>query len=73
MKKREFLKKSVILASSTAVLPSIVFSCKNKTEAVRPNATNTRLRTAHIGVGNMGAEDLRDIASHDLEDQYIPI
>jgi len=31
-------------------------------------APNGRLRTAHIGVGNMGAEDLRDIASHDQVD-----
>ena len=62
MKKREFLKKSVILASSAAVIPSFILSCKEE-----KNTTNTlakRLRTAHIGVGNMGGEDLRDISSH---------
>jgi predicted dehydrogenase len=60
MKKREFLKKSVILASSTAVMPSFLLSCKEEKEAT----TVKRLRTAHIGVGNMGGEDLRDISSH---------
>ncbi len=68
MKKREFLKKSVILASSTAVIPSIVFSCAEKSEASATRAPLTRVRTAHIGVGNMGAEDLRDIASHEKVD-----
>jgi len=68
MKKREFLKKSVILASSTAVIPSIVFSCAEKSETSPTQAPLTRVRTAHIGIGNMGAEDLRDIASHDKVD-----
>lgn len=63
MKKREFLKKSSLFAASTAVIPSVVFSCKEKEEKTVVK-TKERIRTAHIGVGNMGAEDLRDISSH---------
>lgn len=63
MKKREFLKKSGMLAASTAVMPSIIFSCKEK-ETKQSVVKKERIRTAHIGVGNMGAEDLRDISSH---------
>ena len=62
MKKREFLKKSAILASSAAVIPSFILSCKE--EKTTTNILTKRLRTAHIGVGNMGSEDLRDISSH---------
>ncbi|GMN05358.1 Gfo/Idh/MocA family oxidoreductase [Croceitalea sp. MTPC5] len=69
MKKRDFLKKSAILASSTAVMPSILLACKTEAKNNPKPPTNTkRLRTAHIGVGNMGAEDLRDIASHQKVD-----
>jgi predicted dehydrogenase len=64
MKKREFLKKSAILASSAAVMPSLVLSCKEAKEKISTDTTIKRLRTAHIGVGNMGNEDLRDISSH---------
>lgn len=63
MKKREFLKKSTVLAASTAIFPSVVFSCKEK-ETKTTMAVKERIRTAHIGVGNMGGEDLRDISSH---------
>lgn len=65
MKKRDFLKKSAILASSTAVMPSIFLACKEE-EKSKPEIVQKleRLRTAHIGVGNMGGEDLRDISSH---------
>ncbi len=62
MDKREFLKKSAILASSTAIIPSIMVSCKEEKKEVPVELK--RLRTAHIGVGNMGNEDLRDISSH---------
>ncbi|WP_350285998.1 Gfo/Idh/MocA family oxidoreductase [uncultured Croceitalea sp.] len=65
MKKREFLKKSAILASSTAVMPSVLLACKEaKQQPESTTKTMERLRTAHIGVGNMGGEDLRDISSH---------
>ena len=57
MNKREFLKGAAAL-SSFALLPSGVWAfTKSK-----------RLRTAHIGVGNMGAEDLKAISSHKLVD-----
>jgi len=54
MKKREFLKSSVLIASGIAFLPS----CVSTTTAEK------RLRTAHIGLGFQGMEDLRDISSH---------
>ncbi len=58
MNKREFLKKTAA-ASSIALLPTgaLAFAAKDK-----------RLRTAHIGVGNMGGEDLKAISSHALVD-----
>ncbi|MFY0654504.1 MAG: Gfo/Idh/MocA family oxidoreductase [Cyclobacteriaceae bacterium] len=55
MKKREFLKASALIASSAAVLPSSLWAL----------AKDGKLRTAHIGVGGMGAEDLSAISSHD--------
>ncbi len=58
MKKREFLKSAALLTSSVALLPSGVWAFTN----------NKRLRTAHIGVGNMGGEDLKAISSHELVD-----
>ncbi len=63
MKKREFLKKSAILASSTAIMPSFLIGCKEEKQLIEKTPL-TRLRTAHIGVGGMGGEDLRDISSH---------
>lgn len=57
MKKREFLKSTAIVASGIALWPSCV--SKTKTDTVL-----LRLRTAHIGLGSQGMEDLRDIASH---------
>ncbi len=57
MKKREFLKSSAAL-SSMMLLPSGTWALTGK----------KRLRTAHIGVGNMGKEDLMAIASHPLVD-----
>ena len=47
MKKRDFLKTSAALAS-TALLPKSLFALTKN---------NKRLRTAHIGVGGMGAAD----------------
>ena len=57
MKRRDFIKTSAI-ASTIAVLPSIQMCA----EAAK--ASPNKLRTAHIGVGNMGMADLKDIASH---------
>ena len=51
--RRNFIKSSVALASLSVISPQILASTKNNI-----------LRTAHIGVGGMGAADLNDIASH---------
>ena len=58
MKKRDFLKTTVA-AASTVLLPSSLFANVQG---------NKRLRTAHIGVGGMGAADLKSISSHDRVD-----
>ncbi|MFL2597909.1 MAG: twin-arginine translocation signal domain-containing protein, partial [Flavobacteriaceae bacterium] len=55
MKKRDFLKTSAAVATTT-LLPSSLLASLTK--------NNTRLRTAHIGIGGMGAADLASIASH---------
>jgi predicted dehydrogenase len=53
MKRREFIKNSSALAS-VAMFPSSALSLINQ----------DTLRTAHIGVGGMGMEDLKSFASH---------
>ncbi len=58
MKRRDFVKNSAAVGS-IALLSSCV-----KTNLGRSG----RLRTAHIGVGGMGAEDLKAMASHNLVD-----
>lgn len=55
MKRRDFLKHASTLAGIT-LLPSSVWAF----------AKNGKLRTAHIGVGGMGLEDLKAIASHGM-------
>ncbi len=57
MNKREFIKKSSLGALGVALAPSFLQNLKH----LGPQA---RLRTAHIGLGYQGIEDLRDIASH---------
>jgi predicted dehydrogenase len=59
MKKREFLKRSALLASGIAFLPSCLSDTKQQAK---------RFRTAHIGLGFQGMEDLRDISSHNMVD-----
>ena len=59
MNKRDFLKKSGIGALGVLAAPSILNAQKVS------KSPEGKLRTAHIGVGNMGAEDLRDISSHE--------
>ncbi|MEC3879041.1 Gfo/Idh/MocA family protein [Parapedobacter sp. 10938] len=54
MNKREFLKNSTLGALGVMLTPSLLKSFPK----------GTRLRTAHIGVGNMGGEDLKAISSH---------
>ena len=51
--RRQFLKTTTT-ATAFTLLPSGLLS----------SAPNSRLRTAHIGVGGMGGADLRSIASH---------
>ncbi len=58
MNKRDFLKKSGIGALGMLAVPAAL-NAKNSSKSA-----DDKLRTAHIGVGNMGGEDLRDIASH---------
>lgn len=53
MKRRNFVKSTAALAS-TSLLPGSVWAL----------AKDGKLRTAHIGVGNMGGEDLAAISSH---------
>lgn len=53
MKRRNFVKNTAALAS-TSLLPSSIWAL----------AKDGKLRTAHIGVGNMGGEDLKAISSH---------
>ena len=54
MEKRTFLK-SLSLSLGASFLPLSSWSCTDPASG---------LRTAHIGVGNMGLEDLKAIASH---------
>lgn len=55
IKRRTFLKNATIAATGLAMLPSCAAPATPKKEI---------LRTAHIGVGGMGLEDLKAIASH---------
>ena len=54
MNKREFLKKSSVGALGIMLAPSIL----------KAGFPKDKLRTAHIGVGNMGMEDLKAVSSH---------
>jgi len=54
MNKREFLKNSTLGALGILFAPSLL----------KASLPGGRLRTAHIGVGNMGAADLKAISSH---------
>ena len=52
--RRDFVKKSSLGILGLALAPSII-------SKIGPH---NRLRTAHIGVGGMGGEDLKAISSH---------
>ncbi len=56
--RRDFVKKSSLGILGVALAPS--FSGQFSVQK--------RLRTAHIGVGNMGGEDLKAISSHEMVD-----
>jgi predicted dehydrogenase len=57
MKKRDFIKSTAALTLG-AFLPSPIWALSK----------NERLRTAHIGLGMMGVEDLKAISSHEMVD-----
>ena len=57
MNKRDFLKNAAALSTLT-LLPGCNWNSSDQ----------KKLRTAHIGVGNMGAEDLQAISSHEMVD-----
>lgn len=56
LKRRKFLKNAAIAATGLVILPSCT--------SVSTKTAKGILRTAHIGVGGMGLEDLKAIASH---------
>ncbi|EAR00953.1 Gfo/Idh/MocA family protein [Maribacter sp. HTCC2170] len=56
--RRDFVKKSGLGLLGLTLVPSFIGKM----------GPHNRLRTAHIGVGNMGGEDLKAIASHSLVD-----
>ncbi len=66
--RREFIKNTGLFATSVTLSSGVVFtSCKN--EATKKTIEKTvkileNVRTAHIGIGGMGLEDLKAIASH---------
>jgi predicted dehydrogenase len=63
MKKREFLKKVAVLTTGVTLLPKCgIDSAADATDKIE------RIRTAHIGVGGMGMEDLKAVSSHQLVD-----
>lgn len=78
MKRRTFIKTSAALAAA-ATLPGCG-SPAAETATTEMAAKLTNLRTAHIGIGNMGLEDLKAVASHskvivtalcDVDDNYL--
>ena len=56
MNKRDFLKKSGLGVTGIVLAPSLMMY-KSETK----NEVPTRLKTAHIGVGNVGNADLNAI------------
>ena len=65
MKKREFLKQVAVLTTGVTLLPSCGIESTTK-ETITKKLE--RVRTAHIGVGGMGLEDLNSVSSHKLVD-----
>jgi predicted dehydrogenase len=59
MKKRTFLKQAAILGAGTVLLPACGVQ-----RSTAGKQYPERIRTAHIGVGNMGGEDLGAVSSH---------
>jgi len=62
--RRDFLKKGAIITTA-AMLPLSQIGCSSKeTASASGSGTLETVRTAHIGVGGMGAEDLKHTAMH---------
>jgi len=59
MNKREFIRKSSLGTLSLLLAPSFL---------KHGSTVQSRLRTAHIGLGMMGIEDLKAMSSHELVD-----
>jgi len=57
MKRRTFIQSTGALTAG-----ALLTSCAGA--AATNEMAKTRIRTAHIGVGNMGLEDLKAVASH---------
>lgn len=69
MKKRAFLKQAATFSAAVALLPGCAARKIGEAVAVATeNSFPTRIRTAHIGVGNMGGEDLGAISAHSMVD-----
>ena len=66
MKKREFLKQVAVLTTGVTLLPACGVDSTTTTKDIVKKLE--RVRTAHIGVGGMGLEDLKAVASHKLVD-----
>ncbi len=54
--RRDFIKKSALGIAGLSLAPALLAQVK----------ASGKLRTAHIGLGGMGMEDLRAIASHPM-------
>ena len=61
--RREFIKKTGVLASTVSIAPAVLLSSCGETAPAVVKALEN-VRTAHIGIGNMGLEDLKAMASH---------
>ena len=68
MKKRDFIKLSSLSAMGLFLAPSLIMCKARAEEKLSGLGVKKRLRTAHIGVGNMGLQDLTAISSHTLVD-----
>ena len=64
MKRRQFIKASALLAAASSLPACGGDGTATAASGVGAASGQTSLRTAHIGVGNMGLEDLKAVASH---------
>lgn len=62
--RREFIKKGTIVTTA-ALFPLTHWSCTDGSKKKQTESSKKIVKTAHIGVGGMGAEDLKHIAMHE--------